>query len=129
MMFEVGRKGKMSETVTDGNTAAAYGSGLLPVFATPALIALMEKTCWTSVADALEEGHGTVGTYIDVKHTAPTPVGLTVTCESELTAIDARKLTFIVRAYDEKGPIGEGTHERFVIDNARFLKKANEKAL
>lgn len=127
-MLEVGMRGRQSESVTDQNTAAAYGSGLLPVFATPALIALMEKTCWTSVASALSEEQGTVGTRLEVSHTAPTPVGMTVTCESELTAVEGRKLTFAVTAYDEKGEVGAGVHERFVIDNARFMARASAKA-
>jgi predicted thioesterase len=127
-MLEVGLKGLQTETVAAENTAAAHGSGLLPVFATPALVALMEKTCWTSVAEALEAGQGTVGTRLDIRHTAPTPVGMTVTCESELTAVEGRKLTFSVRAFDEKGAVGEGVHERFVIDNERFMAKAGARA-
>lgn len=127
-MLEIGLKGRQTAAVTDENTAAAYGSGLLPVFATPALVALMEKTCWVSVSAALSEGEGTVGARLDVRHTAPTPVGMTVTCESELTGIEGRKLTFSVRAFDEKGEVGAGVHERFVIDNERFLKKAAARA-
>lgn len=79
------------------------GSGTLNVFATPALVALAEKTCWMSVADALDEGCGSVGTKLELEHTAPTPVGMTVTCESELTAVEGRKLVFKVSLYDEKG--------------------------
>ena len=127
-MLEIGLKGRQTAAVTDENTAAAYGSGLLPVFATPALIALMEKTCWVSVATALEPGQGTVGTHLEVSHTAPTPVGMSVTCESELTDVEGRRLTFSVRAFDEKGDVGAGVHERFVIENERFLKKAAAKA-
>ncbi len=127
-MLEVGLKGRQTELVTDKNTAAAYGSGLLDVFATPALIALMEKTCWTSVSTALDAGQGTVGTRLEVTHSAPTPIGMRVTCESELTAVDGRKLTFSVRAYDDMGEVGAGIHERFVIDNDRFMRKASAKA-
>lgn len=127
-MLEVGIRGIQTEEVTNNNTAAAYGSGLLPVYATPALVALMEKTCWTSVASTLGEGQGTVGTRLTISHTAPTPVGMAVTCESELTVVEGRRLTFAVRAYDGKGEVGAGTHERFVIDNARFLAKAGAKA-
>jgi predicted thioesterase len=92
------------------------------------MIALMEKTCWMSVAGCLSEGQGTVGTLLDVKHTSATPVGMTVTCESELTAVEGRKLTFAIKAYDEKGPVGEGTHERFIVDSEKFMAKANAKA-
>lgn len=123
-MLEIGMKGRQTETVTEENTAAACESGLLRVFATPALVALMEKTCWKSVASTLDKGQGTVGTKLDIRHTAPTPVGMTITCESELTCIDGRRLTFSVRAFDENGAVGEGVHERFVIDNERFMKKA-----
>ena len=103
------------------------GSGTLDVFATPALVALAEKTCWMSVADALDEGSGSVGTKLELEHTAPTPVGMTVTCESELVAVEGRKLTFKVALHDEKGPVGGGTHERFVINNAKFAAKAEAK--
>jgi predicted thioesterase len=103
------------------------GSGTLDVFATPALIALMEETSWRSVADQLEEGSGTVGTMLNVKHTAPTPLGMEVTCESELIEVDGRRLVFSLRAYDAQGTVGEGTHERFIIQNEKFQQKANAK--
>lgn len=99
----------------------------LNVFATPALVALAEKTCWMSVADALDEGCGSVGTKLELEHTAPTPVGMTVTCESELTAVEGRKLVFKVSLYDEKGPVGGGVHERFVVNDAKFAAKAESK--
>ena len=102
-------------------------NGTLNVFATPALVALAEKTCWMSVADALGEGNGSVGTKLELEHTAPTPVGMTVTCESELVAVEGRKLTFKVTLHDEKGTVGGGTHERFVINNEKFAAKAEAK--
>ena len=126
-MLKEGVKGTQEIMVTEENTAKVMGSGALDVFATPAMIALMEKTAWTSVADELDEGCGTVGISLNVAHSAPTPLGMKVTCESELTGIDGRKLTFCVKAYDEKGVIGEGTHERFIIQNEKFQKKANIK--
>lgn len=126
-MLKEGVKGTQEIMVTEENTAKVMGSGALDVFATPAMIALMEKTAWTSVADELDEGCGTVGISLNVAHSAPTPLGMKVTCESELTEIDGRKLTFHVKAYDEKGVIGEGTHERFIIQNEKFQKKANMK--
>ena len=79
------------------------------------------------VAPALAEGDGTVGTKLELEHTAPTPVGMTVTCESELVAVEGRKLTFKVTLHDEKGPVGGGTHERFVIHNDKFAAKAEAK--
>ena len=109
------------------NTAKTVGSGLLEVFATPAMIALMEKTASDSVAPYLEEGEGTVGVRLDVVHTAATPIGMTVRCESELVQIDRKRLVFSVVAFDDAGEIGRGTHERFIINNEKFLSKTYAK--
>ena len=128
-MLETGIKGTGTVTVNEENTAKAMGSGTLDVFATPALIALMEETCWRSVANELEEGSGTVGTLLEIKHTAPTPVGMKVTCESTLTEVDGRRLVFEVIARDAKGFVGEGKHERFIIQNEKFQMKANAKLI
>lgn len=128
-MLETGIKGTRTVTVNEENTAKAMGSGTLDVFATPALIALMEETCWRSVANELEEGCGTVGTLLEIKHTAPTPVGMEVTCESTLVEVDGRRLVFEVIAQDAKGVVGEGKHERFVIQNEKFQVKANAKLI
>ena len=127
MTLETGIRGEQSVPVTAVNTAKTMGSGTLDVFATPALVALAEKTCWMSVAAALDEGCGTVGTRLELEHSAPTPVGMTVTCESELTAVEGRKLVFKVSLHDEKGPVGGGVHERFIINNAKFAAKAEAK--
>ena len=89
---------------------------------------LMEKTAWMSVADQLDEGCGTVGTLLNVTHDAPTPLGMTVWCETELVEVDGRRLVFDVAAYDAKGKIGGGRHERFIIQNEKFQAKANKKA-
>lgn len=126
-MLETGIKGRQEVIVTKGNTAAALGSGLLDVFATPAMIALMECTAWKSVADQLGEDEGTVGTHLDVAHLSATPLGMKVYCESELVQVDGRKLVFKVAAYDEAGLIGEGTHERFIVKNEKFQAKAEAK--
>ena len=126
-MLEAGIRGRQSVAVTPENTAKTMGSGTLNVFATPALVALAEKTCWMSVADALDEGCSSVGTKLELEHTAPTPVGMTVTCHSELVAVEGRKLTFKVTLADEKGPVGGGTHERFVIFEEKFAAKAEAK--
>lgn len=127
MMLETGIKGKIELTVTKDKCAGAIGSGELDVFATPAMIALIEETCWKSVAPYLQPGEGTVGTALDVRHVAATPVGLKVTCETVLTLVDRRRLVFDVQVYDAFGPVGEGTHERFVIQYEKFLKKVDEK--
>lgn len=126
-MLNIGIKGKETTIVDESNTAKTMGSGTLDVFATPAMIALMEKTAWKSVAEELEESCGTVGIRLDITHDAPTPLGMNVTCESVLTGIDGRKLTFEVEARDERGKIGSGIHERFIIDNKKFQEKANQK--
>lgn len=115
--------GEQTEPVTHALTAEALGSGGLAVFATPAMIALMELTALKSVAPYLPEGCSTVGTRIDVRHLAATPEGRTVRCETELTRVDGRKLTFFCRAFDGETLIGEGEQGRYVVDNARFLSK------
>ena len=125
--MQPGIKGLREITVTDRDTAAVYGSGSLEVFGTPAMIALMEKTALNSIVPYLDETEGSVGTALDVKHTAATPVGMKVTCESELIEVDRKRLVFRLSVRDEAGPIGEGTHERFVIDNEKFMEKANGK--
>lgn len=126
-MLTVGIKGKAVTTADDTNSAASMGSGLLPVFATPSMIALIEKAACESVAPELEEGSGTVGTLLNVKHLAATPLGMKVTAETELIEIDRRRLVFKVEAYDEKEKIGEGIHERFIINNEKFLTKCEAK--
>ena len=126
-MLENGIKGTQTVTVNEKNTALAMGSGVLEVFATPAMIALMEETCWRSIADVLGEENTSVGTLLEIRHTAPTPVGMNVTCESTLTEVDGRRLVFQVTAYDEKGTVGEGKHERFVVQKEKFQNKANDK--
>lgn len=130
-MLEAGIKNTIDMIVTDEKTAKAVGSGGLEVFATPALIALAEKTAYESVVPYLEEGQGTVGTNIDIKHIAATPVGMRVVCETELIEFDAsnpRRLLFSVNVYDEVEKIAEGTHERFVINNDKFMGKAEGKS-
>lgn len=126
-MLEVGIKGKKELVVTKENTAKAMCSGAMDVFATPAMIALMEHTAFESVQDELEEGSGTVGTALNVKHVAATPVGMKVTCETELIKVDGRALTFSAKAFDECGLIGEGEHERFIIFEEKFQAKADAK--
>ena len=103
------------------------GSGTLPVFATPWMCALMEKASWTAVAPALAQGESTVGTKLNISHLSATPVGLKVWAESEVTAVDGKRIELKVAAYDEKGLIGEGTHERFIVTDQRFLDKAARK--
>lgn len=126
-MITPGIRGRLEQTVTPEMSAARVGSGLVDVLATPMMIALIERTCNDSVLPHLEVGQGTVGTLVNVTHSSATPIGMRVWCESELVEVDRRRLVFSVHAYDECGPIGEGTHERFVIDTARFMQKIEAK--
>ena len=127
MSIQVGLKGRSETVVTPSNTADAVGSGLVPVFATPYMIALMENAASSALLPYLAEDEGSVGTHLDVSHSSATPIGMKVWAEAEVTAVDGRKLTFAVTAYDEAGPIGKGTHERFIIQNDKFLAKAQGK--
>ena len=127
MSLTVGNKGRAETVVTADNTAAAVGSGLVPVFATPYMIALMENAAVNAVQAQLEEGQGTVGTRLEVTHDAATPVGMKVWAQAELTAVEGKKLTFSVQAFDEAGAIGGGIHERYIIAVERFLAKAEAK--
>ena len=127
MELHAGIKGEVEFTVTEEQTAKHLGSGGLYVFATPILVAMMEKAAWSSVEDLLGEGNGSVDTLMNMTHDAATPIGMKVVCRSELIAIDGRKLSFNVEAYDEKGKIGGGYHERYIINNEKFQAKTNAK--
>lgn len=126
-MLTTGIKNKTELYVTDKNTAKAVGSGTLEVYATPQMVNLMETCACFSVEPYMEPGKTTVGIGLSISHVSATPIGLKVWCESELIAIDGRKLTFRVSAYDERGPIGEGTHERFIVDTQKFMAKVQAK--
>ena len=127
MALEIGMIGRSETIVTEDNTAQKLGSGLLPVFATPMMTLLMENAASELCLPHLAEGEGTVGTHLDISHDSATPIGMKVWAEAKLTAIDGRALTFEVTAYDQKGPIGKGTHQRFIIKNERFMEKAEAK--
>lgn len=127
MSITVGMKARVEDMVTQENTAISAGSGTLPVFATPFMCALMEKSAWMAIASGLNEGDSSVGTKLNISHLSATPVGLKVWAESEVTAVDGKRIEFKVSAGDEKGLIGEGTHERFIVTNERFLSKAAKK--
>lgn len=122
-----GLKFKTEMTVTEQVSAKNVGSGSVDVFATPAMIALMEKAASQCVMPYLEEGQSTVGTQISVSHMSATPLGMKVYAEVELTDVQNRKLLFNIEAFDEAGKIGEGTHERFIIDVDRFMSRVNGK--
>lgn len=122
-MLEKGLTAVSRTTVTPQNTAAALGSGDMPVFATPAMVALMENAAMLAVAGALPEGATTVGAEMNVTHIKPSGLGTEVIASAVVTEVDERKITFTVAARDAEGLIGEGTHVRFVVDRARFLAK------
>jgi len=127
MSIAVGLKGRAETVVSEANTAKAACSGALPVFGTPYLCSLMEEASWRSIAPFLEEGQSTVGTKLDISHDSATPIGMKVWAESEVTQVEGRRIVLKVAAYDEKGPIGQGTHERFLVTNDRFLAKCAKK--
>lgn len=126
-MLEIGKSHTAEMVVTEEMTAAAMKSGLVPVLATPLLIALIEDTCLECVAPALEPGQTTVGTQVNVSHEAATPVGMLVHCACELVEIDRRRLVFQVESRDAGGIISRGTHERFIVDMEQFIAKAAAK--
>jgi len=125
--LQIGMTAEKSEEVTENNTAIKYGSGGVAVYATPAMIGIMEGTCLAAVDPFLPEGMSTVGIHLDVKHTAATPVGMSVRATAKLIEMSGKRLTFTVEAYDNKEKIGEGTHQRYIIDLAKFSQKAQEK--
>lgn len=123
-----GFKGTAQITVGPQHTAPHVGSGRVKVLATPVMVNLMEAAALQAVEGLLPEGHQTVGIHLDVRHFAATPVGMRVTACAELTGVEGRSLTFRVHAEDEKEPIGDGTHERIIINVARFDRRMQEKA-
>jgi predicted thioesterase len=127
MRVQPGLTGTAETPVVFENTAAAMGSGALEVFATPAMIALMENASLELVQPYLQEGEGTVGISISVSHDAPTPIGRCVVAESELIEVDRKKLVFRVEARVGEEVIGKGTHTRFIVNSDRFLQKAMAK--
>lgn len=125
--LKAGLRGEVSSLVEPQDTAQEVGSGSLKVFATPCMVAMMEGAACEAIAPCLPEGQTSVGTRLDISHTSATPVGLEVWAEAVLTAVEGRKLTFQVRAFDEKGEIGQGTHERVLVAEQKFLDKTYEK--
>jgi fluoroacetyl-CoA thioesterase len=123
MALTPGMRGEATTTVVHENTAAAVGAGGVEVFGTPMMIALMENAAWRAVVSALDEGQVTVGTLVNVRHLAATPLGQQVRATADLIEVDGKRLLFQVQAYDERQKIGEGQHERFIVDLERFLKR------
>ena len=128
-MFLIEKKCRLEQTVPAALPAANVGSGALPVFGTPYMSALMENAAMTCLQSFLEEGQGSVGTHLDISHDAPTPIGMKVWAEAEITAVseNGKMVDFAVKAWDESGPIGSGTHTRAIVKNEKFLAKCNAK--
>ena len=128
-MEMIGSQCRLEQTVTEEYTAATIGSGMLPVFGTPYLAAMAESAAMTCLQSFLEKGYGSVGTHLDISHDAPTPVGMKVWAEAEITGVseNGKMVDFAVKAWDEAGPIGSGTHTRAILKNEKFLAKCNGK--
>lgn len=120
-------KATVNDIATDNNTALSVGSGSLAVYATPAMLALIEKAACEALNGILDEAETTVGTLLNVKHIAATPVGMKVSATAELIERDGRRLVFKVEANDECGRIGEGIHERFIVNSEKFISKTYSK--
>ena len=127
MELHPGLEGRAETSVELADTALEVGSGSLRVYATPCMAALMEGAACACLEGALPEGQTSVGTALDLKHIAATPVGMDVRAVAKLTAVDGKKLTFEIEAFDESGPIGAASHERFIVNEERFLQKAYDK--
>lgn len=125
--LEIGLRGYAKMQADQKYTAEAWGSGDVPVFGTPSLVALLETAAVNAVAGRLGPGETTVGTWLDVSHLAATPVGLEVRAEAELIAIEGRKLTFSAVAHDTREKIGECRHQRMIVSRDRFLTKVQGK--
>ncbi len=123
----VGAVGEAAVTVTADNTAERFGNKGAAVFATPLLVALMEQAAIAAVKPYLADGEGSVGTRVEISHLAATPVGMTVRARAELVELAGKKLTFAVEAFDDREKVGEGRHERYIIDNAKFMAKVATK--
>lgn len=127
MEITVGMKGEASTLVEREDTAREVGSGDLLVYATPCMAALMEGAACEAISQALSDTQTTVGTVLNLEHLSATPVGMEVRAEAEVTAVEGKRITFAVRAFDEAGEIGRGTHQRVLVDSQKFLDKAYNK--
>jgi predicted thioesterase len=122
-----GMTGEKAEPVTEKNTALAWGSGGLAVYATPAMAALLEGAAVAAVDGALPPGFSTVGVDVEIRHLSATPPGMTVRAQARLVELDGRRLRFVVEAWDGAGKIGEGVHGRVIVEDEKFLQRAGEK--
>ena len=128
MVIEVGLTAEITHTVAEEESAASYGSGLMPVLSTPHLVALMERTAREVIEPEQGPEQNNVGIRVDIKHLAATPVGMEVRVRAELLEVEGRRLRFRVEAWDQQEKIGEGYHERYIIDAERFMQGVEKKA-
>ena len=127
MEITVGMKGEVATLAEREDTAKEVGSGSLLVYATPCMVALMEGAACEAIQDALSDSQTTVGTELNIQHISATPVGLEVRAEAEVIAVEGKVITFEVKAFDEAGEIGKGTHKRVIVNTQKFLEKAYDK--
>ena len=127
MEITVGMKGEAFNLVEREDTAKEVGSGSLLVYATPCMVALMEGAACEAIEAAMDDSKTTVGTELNIQHISATPVGLEVRAEAIVTAVDGKVITFEVKAFDEAGEIGSGTHKRVIVPAQKFLEKAYAK--
>ena len=128
-MLEIGMTNSVESKVTHSNTAKSIGSGSLDVFATPAMIALIEKAAAELIQKNLDDGKTSVGISVNIDHKSPTPIGLTVRAEVEIVEIDGKKIKFNARVFDSVSEIGSGSHTRFIVDSKKFQMKADSKTI
>ena len=126
-MIDIGKTATANKTVTEKLTAKYVGSGSLEVFATPMMISLMEEAACGCLANSLEPGQTSVGTLINVSHTTASPIGAVISATATIDGVDGRKVSFTVTAHDGVNEIGSGKHERFIVDEERFMKKLEER--
>lgn len=126
--LQPGLVGQATTTVRVGNTANEVVEGAVPMFSTPSMVGLMEHASWNAIASHLADGESSVGTVVDIKHLAASPIGLEITASAEVVEVEGRRVRFKVEAHDSADLIGEGWHERFIVDLERFVSRANQKA-
>lgn len=127
MDIEIGATHKEEVMVDESNIASKVGSGLVDVFATPMMVALLELASARCIERFLDDGQVSVGTRVDVEHSGATPIGMKVTAVAKVSAVDRRRVDFSVVIEDEAGEVGRGVHTRFIVDKAKFTEKANAK--
>ncbi len=127
-LLRVGLIGEATILADESQSALTLGSGSISVFATPAMLALMENAAVRALEPVLDDGYSSVGIDVNIRHTSATPLGETIIAVAEVTRVEDRRVTFEVRAWDDREMIGEGTHVRFIINVERFLERLQDRA-